>query len=71
MTDAGKCVFCGEPISVLTDYRQVVGWERIQRSAGGTNAIRLPDRTSQRFACRFCVDRQASGLAAAQQALPV
>jgi hypothetical protein len=63
------CEFCQAPISVGADYRIVTGWERIQRNAGGTNAIRLPDRTSERFACRFCIDRQSAGVSFAQMSL--
>jgi hypothetical protein len=66
-----NCEFCHRPISLGADYRLVTGWERIARSAGGTNAIRLPDRTVERFACRWCIDKQASGLAIEQQALDV
>lgn len=63
------CEFCGEPIEEGRDYRHVGGWERIQRSAGGTNAIRLPERSEQRFACRWCIDKQANGVSSAQQSL--
>lgn len=63
------CSFCNEPIREQSDYRQVTGWERIQRAAGGTNAIRLPDRSAQRYACQWCIEKQAHGIAYAQQSL--
>ncbi len=64
-----KCEICKtEDIVPHRDYRLVSGWERIQRSAGGTNGIRVPDHSAQRFACMYCVDRMAKGLMG-QQAL--
>ena len=62
------CIFCGQQVAANSDYRQVTGWERISRPAGGTNAIRVPER-SQVFACRWCVDKLASGIALGQQTL--
>ena len=69
MSEAGRCVFCQRLVSVETDYRQVTGWERVIRGVGGTNAIRVPDRSAERYACRFCVDKLASGVAIEQQIL--
>lgn len=67
------CQFCEEPINAATDYRDVSGQERMQRptngggNAGGTNGIRLPDRSSPRRACSDCVDRLARGLSVGQE----
>jgi hypothetical protein len=63
------CEICDQPIDTQRDYRLVTGWERITRSAGGTNAIRVPDRTAQRFACMFCIDKLANGVSPHQQTL--
>jgi hypothetical protein len=64
----GCCSNCGEPIDVRRDYRKVVGYERIHRSAGGTNAVRLPDRTDE-YLCARCVDKASSGVALQQASL--
>lgn len=61
------CQFCGESINALTDYQDVSGQERIHRPDGGTNGVRLPDRTSPRRACFDCVDRLANGLSVGQE----
>ena len=60
---------CRRPIAEERDYRLVTGWERISRSAGGTNAIRAPDRSAERFMCMFCVGKLADGVALGQQTL--
>lgn len=67
--NVATCAFCGSPINIDRDYRQVTGFERITRSQGGTNAVRLPDRSVQRFACKYCVDRQAQGISSEQISL--
>jgi len=64
------CEFCGNAISMDRDYRLVTGWERLSRNgAGGTHAIRVPNRTAERYACMFCVDKLAAGVSPFQQAL--
>jgi hypothetical protein len=63
------CEFCDETIKTVTDFRLVTGWERIYRGQGGTNGIRCPDRTAQRYACMFCIDRLSQGLSPHQQSL--
>lgn len=60
------CAFCGQPVAEDVDYRLVTGWERMKRSAGGTNAIRVPDRSIRRYACRWCVDKLANGISTEQ-----
>ena len=64
----GRCIYCGEQIDVSRDYRRVVGWERAHRSAGGTNAIRAPERGHE-FACWWCVDKLVRGIASEQESL--
>ena len=57
-------------INEATDFRRVTGYERISRNgAGGTHAIRAPDRTSEEFMCMFCVDKLAAGVSLQQQTL--
>jgi hypothetical protein len=72
---AGPCCEnsnCRNPINPDADYRFVTGWERISRNgAGGTHAIRGPDRSTERFLCRFCVDKLADGVSLQQQTLAV
>lgn len=68
MSAPGGCVFCERPIDVTRDYRKVSGWERGHRPAGGTNAIRMPER-SDTWACRGCVDRLGRGIAPEQTSL--
>jgi hypothetical protein len=64
------CEMCGRQIMEENDYRWVGGWERISRNgAGGTHAIRTPDRTSPRRGCMFCVDRAANGVSPHQTTL--
>jgi hypothetical protein len=64
------CEGCHRPVNEATDYRRVTGWERITRNgAGGTHAIRAPDRTSEEFMCMFCVDKLANGVSLQQQTL--
>ena len=62
------CANCGEPIKESRDYRKVIGYERIHRSAGGTNAVRLPERTDE-YLCARCVDKASSGVALQQASL--
>jgi hypothetical protein len=62
------CSICGDPCDEATGYRRVTGWERIRRSAGGTNAIRCPER-SEVFACMFCVEKRAKGVVEGQESL--
>lgn len=64
---AGRCTFCGDTVDPKQDYRRVEGWERA-RAAGGTNAVRLR-RPTDVWACRFCVDKEARGVGAAQTGL--
>lgn len=65
-----KCDGCKRVINEATDYRHVSGYERISRNgAGGTHAIRVPDRTSEVFMCMFCVDKLATGVSLQQQTL--
>jgi hypothetical protein len=64
------CEICKRAINEAIDYRTVTGWERISRGgAGGTHAIRAPDRTAERFACMFCVDKLANGVSPQQETL--
>jgi hypothetical protein len=66
------CEQCGDPVVEATGYRLVTGWERISRNgAGGTHAIRAPDRSAQRFMCMFCINKLADGVSPQQQALLV
>lgn len=61
---------CRAPIIESRDVRFVTGWEEITRNgAGGTHAIRAPDRSANRFMCRFCIDKLASGVSLDQQTL--
>lgn len=63
---------CRAPIVAERDVRFVTGWEAITRNgAGGTHAIRAPDRSAERFMCRFCIDKLASGVSLDQQVLVV
>lgn len=65
MAESGFCVFdCGTEIDPDRDYRKVVGFER-HRQQGGTNALRLRQPQDE-WACRWCVERQAKGLAVGQ-----
>lgn len=67
-----RCDMCGKLINEQIDYRQVTGWERITRGgAGGTNAIRAPDRSAEKFGCMFCIGKLADGVSPAQQTLVV
>lgn len=62
------CEFCREPITdARQSYRKVTGWEQ-QRSAGGTNAVRLREPGSE-WACRWCIDKQAKGHNAGQKGM--
>lgn len=63
-----RCEICSEPINPDRDYRLVTGWERISRAQGGTNAIRAPNRSAERYACMFCVEKLAAGVSPHQQA---
>jgi hypothetical protein len=66
-----RCMFCDGAITIATDYREVSGWERLWRGgAGGTNGLRLRV-TLGRYACHECIDKQADGVAAEQQALAI
>jgi hypothetical protein len=58
---------CGNMIDEDRDYRKVTGWEK-RRAQGGTNALRGRE-THDVWACRFCVDKQARGIAPEQTAL--
>lgn len=64
-----SCMHCGKAINEQLDYRVVTGYERLHRAAGGTNAIRCPDRTAERYACWECVDKLANGVSPHQTAL--
>jgi hypothetical protein len=67
-----RCEMCKRLINEAIDYRTVTGWERISRGgAGGTHAIRAPDRSAERFACMFCVDKLANGVSPNQETLGV
>ncbi len=62
------CVMCGaEILSERTAFRKVIGYER-HRDQGGTNAVRLRQVTDE-WACPSCVDKEAMGVSAHQQAL--
>jgi len=64
------CEMCGRAIMEENDYRWVGGWERISRNgAGGTHAIRIPDRSSARRGCMFCIDKAANGVSPHQTTL--
>lgn len=56
------CVFCGCQLDNEKPgvYQRVTGWER-NRTQGGTNAIRLPQRTPE-WACHPCIDARVNGL---------
>jgi hypothetical protein len=61
------CEFCSRPISTTRDYQLVEGYER-KRDGGGTNALRLR-RPKGKWACMFCIDKEAKGIAANQEGL--
>ena len=64
------CEGCKRVINEATDFRFVTGWERISRNGqGGTNGVRVPDRTAERFMCMFCTDKVAAGVSLQQQTL--
>ena len=60
---------CGDPLDVRQNGVHVYtsGWVENRRDGGG-HAIRLP-RKEQRYACKFCVDKQAAGAAKYQPSL--
>lgn len=62
------CPFCGCAVTPRDAYRKVTGWERVHRPAGGTNAIKLREPLEV-FACRPCIDLQASGISVGQGTL--
>lgn len=64
MHDTAICADCGDPVNLTRtsqDFRLVEGYERIHRSAGGTNALRLR-RPRETFLCRWCVEKRSRGL---------
>jgi hypothetical protein len=57
-----QCPVCRGPILRSEQvYYEVLGWER-PRAQGGTNALRLRQRTGSQAHWR-CIDREASGRA--------
>jgi hypothetical protein len=63
------CPFCHAPIEPGERvYHEVLGWET-ERKQGGTNAIRLRQRTGQRAHWR-CVDRAQHGLSGQSELFP-
>jgi len=63
-----SCSLCGAPIGAREQvYHEVLGFER-DRKQGGTNALRCRRRTGK-IAHRFCVDREAQHIGAAQGSL--
>ena len=71
VASGARCEGCGRLVDEATDYRRVTGWERISRSAGGTNAIRAPDRSAEEFMCMFCTDKVANGVSLQQETLAI
>lgn len=63
-----RCIYCGGPVEPATGYRQVAGWERIQRPPSDTKAFHAP-RKLERFACPDCVRKLARGIDPRQEAL--
>lgn len=53
------CEYCDKVI-IGPVYERVIGWAKL-REQGGTNALRAR-RTSDRFACRFCLDAIDRGI---------
>lgn len=62
-----KCEFCSREISTARDYQLVKGYER-KRDGGGTNALRLREPLGK-WACKFCIDKEAKGIGASQEGL--
>lgn len=63
-----KCIDCGCEIDPKRDYRKVSGWERGQRTGGGTNAIALREPTDE-WRCRWCVEKLGRGISPEQGSL--
>ena len=63
------CEYCGMPLDIRKPGIHVFteGWVE-NRRGGGAHAIRLPVR-HRRFACKWCMDKQASGHSMAQASL--
>lgn len=69
MHEAGKCVLCGmRGIDEDRDYQEVRGFVR-KREQGGANQIRLRQPVPDRWAHATCVDNEAHGVSARQQAM--
>jgi len=64
-----QCEFCGQPVdpAALGTFQRTCGWTE-NRSAGGSNAIALPERTA-RYACHECIRLQRDGINPAQGSL--
>jgi hypothetical protein len=63
------CGFCGNMVETTMPgaYRKTTGWAPL-RSAGGANAIRLPE-PSDEWAHGYCIDNAVRGIAVGQQTL--
>lgn len=59
-----NCPFCLKPVEGPS-YHEVLGWER-DRKQGGTNALRLRERTGKQ-AHQWCVDRAVEGRTGQQE----
>ena len=57
-----RCKFCDLPVdpNQLGVYRYVKGWEKARRKGGGTNALRLRERTDT-YAHSPCIDSEVRG----------
>lgn len=57
-----KCYFGGGEIDVTADgnFERVMGWCK-NRSAGGSNAVAVPERLNV-WACSRCIERETQGL---------
>lgn len=64
--NAGRCVFCGEPVKPGVDYRKETGWA-LQREKG-TNALALREAHDE-WACWGCIDKMKRGLDVGQGSL--
>ena len=63
------CEMCGDPLDIRKPgvHQFVSGWIE-NRKGGGAHAIRMAQRV-QRYACKFCVDREMAGAARWQPSL--
>ena len=57
------CEFCGRELNTQTNgiYQLTAGWV-MQRAGGGGHGVSLPKRAN-RWACGYCVEKTAKGLA--------